>query len=465
VTRGRFRRCDAAWCGKCFTPHELDPCDIAVPKDFDGATLDELEEKRRFMEARPGDHLCASFQCPNCQSQNIRGRDLVPDNITDECFKSLCTRATLDAFWAHSTNTIAGHVREVKYLTKYGSALGFEALPPLGPFPLGEHRGMLQAIVLEMRALEKGKRNETVMFGTARMIRSTTTVLWENSPVSGSDIVLSSGGVKGRYIATLCPSESRWYESFTVGVSSRKGDVVRQDRAYTIEVVHAMMDMWESEFQEHGYAMPLRSMEACMFFLISCTGGFRGFETVWTDLGALVYDLEYCEEREDFSAVSWPVTGRFKNQHGMWGHYYIPIAGLTGSGLQVFRWTQRFVIMLRKYNRTTGWAFRKEDNTTRATASDYAEEIYGKLEHLQNTTCLIDARCCVREDYGMMRSGRRFFDTHCLNMKVSPTDIAFQCRWQQDRAKGGATVHRSMIHTYAEIRNMKPTLLRPSQAL
>ena len=65
----------------------------------------------------------------------------------------------------------------------------------------------------------------------------------------------------------------------------------------------------------------------------------------------------------------------------------------------------------------------------------------------------------------MMRSGRRFFDTHCLNMKVSPSDIAFQCRWMADHAKGGATVHRIMVHTYAEVRNMKPTLIRPLQAL
>jgi len=112
-------------------------------------------------------------------------------------------------------------------MARYGLALGFVPMPPLGPFKLGSHNGMLQAIMLEMRLLEKGRpqanstASSTVMFGTARMIRSTSTVLWENSPASGSDIVLSSGQAKGRFVATLCPSEGRWYQHFSLGCRPR----------------------------------------------------------------------------------------------------------------------------------------------------------------------------------------------------------------------------------------------------
>jgi hypothetical protein len=325
---------------------------------------------------------------------------------------------------------------------------------------------MMQAILLEMRAMEPGKKaGSTVQFGTARKIRATTTVLWETSPVSGSDIVLSSGGVKGRYIATLCPSEGRWYSLFTSGIAVRKGDIVHQDRAYTLEVVHAIIGMFEKQFQEEGFEMPVRDFEAAMFFIATCTGGFRGYETVWTDLGALRYDLEFCEDNADESAVAWPVTGRFKNERGAWNHYMIPIAGVTGSGIRVFEWAQRTVRRLSLIDRVDGWLFRKKNGVDRATASDYANNIYSKLEELQNTTTLIDPGCDIREEYGVQRSGRRFFDTQCINMRVSPTDIEFQCRWRTDREKGGKTVLRSMLHTYAEVRNMKATLLRPSQAL
>jgi hypothetical protein len=131
-----------------------------------------------------------------------------------------------------------GHCEEpcrwAKLMPNYGRTLGFTPMPPLGPFRLGQHNGMMQAIMLEMRAMEPGKKNSTVQFGTTRKLRGTSTVLWEALPASGADIILSAGNLKGRYIATLCPSEGRWYDHFSTGISTRMGDIVHQDRAYTL---------------------------------------------------------------------------------------------------------------------------------------------------------------------------------------------------------------------------------------
>lgn len=463
TTRGRFSPCQGAWCAECFSPHDLDACIIKIPLDFEGTSLAEIEDLNRFKLARPGDHVCCTFQCPNCQSQNIRGLDLT-DSIQDEAFECLCIRATLDAFWSRSTHTVGNHVREVRHMVRYGTALGLVPLPPLGPFPLGKHHGMLQAILLEARATEKGRKNETVQYGTARGTRATQTVVWEASPSSGSDIVLSSGSAKGKYVATLSPSESRWYSLFNKGVSARMGDVVRQDRAYSMDVLLALIAMYEEEWKQLQYEIPLESMYSLMFLLITCLGGMRGFEAVWTDLGALRYDVEHCESLEDESAISWPIVGRFKMEDGRVGCHMIPIAGTTDHGIRFFLWTQRFIGRLAVEGWTSGWAFRKEDGKKRAVASDYRENIFKKLEFLQGTTNLIDPACTVWDDFGIQRSGRRFLDTHCLNMGISETDLAIHCRWHQDRAKGERTVQRSMIQTYAEVRNMKKTLLRPSQA-
>ena len=141
----------------------MDPCDIARPEDFTGATIQELEDQGRFMEARPGDHLSTSFQCPNCQSQNIRGKDLdTARSIPDASFESLVIRAQLDAFWARSESTVKGHVREARFMVWYGETLGFTPMPPLGPFRLGTHNGMMQAIMLEMRSMEPGRNGARV---------------------------------------------------------------------------------------------------------------------------------------------------------------------------------------------------------------------------------------------------------------------------------------------------------------
>ena len=105
---------------------------------------------------------------------------------------------------------------------------------------------------------------------------------------------LSSGSIRGHYVATLCPSEGRWYQRFETGINTRMGDVVSQDRAYTLEILHALLEMYELEWQEHGYSVPMVPIHSVMFLLVTCFRGMRGYEAVWIDLGALRYDTAYC---------------------------------------------------------------------------------------------------------------------------------------------------------------------------
>ena len=395
----------------------------------------------------------------------MRGKRLVKGEVDSEALECMVIRATLDAFWSRSTKTVSGHLGEVKRLIKYSERLDItHPVPRLGPFPLGDHLGMLQAIMVVMRSLEPGRsKGGLVGWGTARQARSAYTVLWDASPQSGGDITLSSSGLTGRYIATCAPAEGRWFQHFTTGICARMGDIVRQDRAYTIQVVLKLVEMYEREWDDHGYDMPSKSLCACMFLLVCCLGGTRGYEAVWTDLAALRYDIAYCESQGDESAVAWPVVGRFKCEHGIAGCYMIPIAGTTNSGIKFFRWTQRFINKLGMKGRYDGWAFLRPDGS-RAKAADYREDIFSKLETIQATTSLIDPQCDVWNDYGIQRSGRRFLNTHATNMGVSPHMINLQMRWSTDRAKGVRTVQRTMIHTYAEVRNMKDSLVRPSQS-
>jgi hypothetical protein len=433
-----------------------------MPRDFNGASLAEVEDEVRFKQARPGDHLCVPFQCPSCQSQNIRGKGIDSTDISDLVFECMVIRATLDAFWSRSSKTVSNHVREVRNMARYGGLLGYSPLPVLGPWSLSNHFGMGAAVMVLMRSMEKGRAGGTVKYGTARKARATLTILWESSPMSGDDLTLSAGSVQVRYVATLNPSEGCWYQHFESGICARMGDVVSQDRAYTIEVLLALLDMFEQEWQTYYLDIPLTSLSACMFLLVSSLGGMRGFEVVWTDLAALCYDMSYCEAAEDQTAVSWPIVGRFKARHGILDCCMIPIAGVTNSGIQFFVWTQRFVRRLAREGFKDGWAFRRGDGS-RAKASDYQDNIFRKLEIIQATTNLIDPGCSVWDEYGIQRSGRRFFTTRCTNRRVDKHDIELQCRWSTDRANGVRTVQRSMIHNNSEVRNMKQALIRPSK--
>jgi hypothetical protein len=253
--------------------------------------------------------------------------------------------------------------------------LYYSPMPGFGPWDLHSHLGMDAAVMVLMRSMEKGKTGGTVKYGTARKARATLTVLWESSPLGGDDLTLLAGSIKGQFIATLCPSEGWWYQHFESGICARMRDVVSQDRAYTIEVVLALLEMFEEDWQTFYLRIPLHSIGACMFLLVPCLGGMRGFEVVWTNLVALRYDIANCKAAEDNSAVSWPVVGRFKARHGILDCYMIPIAGVTYSGIQFFTWTQRFMQRLAEDGFEEGWAFCRPDGS-RAKASDYQDKIF-----------------------------------------------------------------------------------------
>ena len=61
-------------------------------------------------------------------------------------------------------------------------------------------------------------------------------------------MTLSARSIKGPFIVTLCPSKGRWYQHFETGICAQMGDVVSQDRAYTIDVLLTLLEMFEEEW-------------------------------------------------------------------------------------------------------------------------------------------------------------------------------------------------------------------------
>ena len=148
--------------------------------------------------------------------------------------------------------------------------------------------------------------------------------------------------------------------------------------------------------------MPIHSICSCMFLLLTCLCGMQGYEAVWTDLTALKYDVEYCENMEDYTAISWPIVGRFKSHDGIAGCYMIPIAGVINSGIKFFTWAQRFLLALGREGLHKGWAFQRS-NGSRSKEKDYKEDIFSKLKLkiIQASPTLIDPECNIWDDYSV----------------------------------------------------------------
>ncbi len=160
----------------------------------------------------------------------------------------------LGAFWSRATKTIPNHVQEVRKMAQYGQMLQYLPMPVSWLWDLHSHLGMDAAIMVLMRSMEKGKAGATVKYGTARKTRATLTILWESSPLGADDVTLSARSIKGQFIATLCPSEDWWCQHYKARICARMGDVVSQDKAYTIEVVLALLEMLEEEWQTFLFA-------------------------------------------------------------------------------------------------------------------------------------------------------------------------------------------------------------------
>jgi hypothetical protein len=96
---------------------------------------------------------------------------------------------------------------------------------------------------------------------------------------------------------------------------------------------------------------------------------------------ALRYDVGFCEDNHDFSAIAWPVVGRFKAHECQLGCYMVPIGGTTNSSITVFK-SQRFVGRLAMDGHCQGWAFKNKDGS-RAKASQCMEDKYsvGDISH------------------------------------------------------------------------------------
>ena len=161
------------------------------------------EDALWFVRAQGGDHTLTAFQCPCCQCRNNKGRDLT-NSWQDQLFECQVIRASLDAFWSQAGGTLDNHMNELRFQLRYQRVLGISALPPLGPWPLGEDMGMKHTITMECRHHEKGRFGwEVVSYATARKAQTLHTNGWSVSPCSGADVGFSSG--KSRVFCNTVP--------------------------------------------------------------------------------------------------------------------------------------------------------------------------------------------------------------------------------------------------------------------
>ena len=248
--RGTRGPCTSAWHGKCYESHQYDRFHINKPEDESGFLQVDKQDELRFKQARDGDHLMCSFQCDTCIFYMMKGRYPIERNNKDILLEICIRRANLDAMWSREPSTVAGNRRETEKMIKTGSDLGIEpSFEALGPFPLNDVQGFKVAVCMLKRSLEPGRYAIYSQFETIRKFRSTYSNIYMAS-IQGCMEASSIGRSTPKSFLSHCPTNSLWFEKFSLGCLKRMGQIIKQDLGISIEVELALLEQIKQDIKD-----------------------------------------------------------------------------------------------------------------------------------------------------------------------------------------------------------------------
>ena len=416
------------------------------------------------MVARPGDNLMVPFQCDVCHFRNINKRDPLEDKVEDIRLMRCIRRANLDAMWCRESNTVSGNLRLATRAVEIANALGIgDPFPSMGPFPVDDTLGMKEAAIMLMRSLDAGKYKDTVQFQTMRKIRG----VFANAHHASADGYASSSVMAKdtrKMMVTDCVTYGTFFENFVRGCHKRMGDIVKPDRAISLDVLHHIMSLVESDYRTAGVAEKLQFAIEGSFYLIAFCGALRGEELPMVNLTGVFkhWDEGLTDPRRPHVVIA--LLGRFKNEVGE-KYHLIPLAAETKSGLKVRLWVGRVLEEYAARGITQGPMFRTSDGFP-VKAGAYEEFFLQRLERTQaERPDLITKDTIVSEEYGIYRSFRRGATSEATNRGVKPDVIEANNRWRKVENAEGRAAGFGMREHYADVRLILDQLLRFSKAL
>lgn len=452
------------WCGSCYIPHPTDRFYTFTPHDESGFEWQREEDETRYRVGRNGNHLVTVFQCDHCIFVNLTRRLPLPHSPRDNLTLCCIRRANLDAMWGRETSTIRSTVQAVQKTISLLNSLGIEPeYPALGPFPVTDQLGYGVALAMLLKSLEPGRYADHQQFETIRKLRSGYHNVYMSS-VEGAFSLRSVGGDRAKHFLNVCPTHSSWFEHFAAGCLRRMGQEVRQDRAISLPLMHALLHLLESEWE--GSADPIlrfRIASLGAYSVICFCGSFRGPEVFLVDLFGLRKYISSPRQVDEGPYVIIPLLGRMKNEHGE-KYHLTPLCATTSSGLEVEKWTKRLIATQEHFGRVKGPAFCTISGSV-AHIRDYELDILDRLHSIQtHHPELIPSDVNVYEEYGLSRSFRRGSTSEARSRGVDDRDVDLANRWRTFEHAKGRRPRLTMHDHYSDIRLLIPALVRYSSA-
>eukprot|EP00546_Thalassionema_frauenfeldii_P000744 CAMPEP_0178932890 /NCGR_PEP_ID=MMETSP0786-20121207/22912_1 /TAXON_ID=186022 /ORGANISM="Thalassionema frauenfeldii, Strain CCMP 1798" /LENGTH=214 /DNA_ID=CAMNT_0020610319 /DNA_START=1302 /DNA_END=1946 /DNA_ORIENTATION=- len=199
-----------------------------------------------------------------------------------------------------------------------------------------------------------------------------------------------------------------WFATrFMRGLQRRHGQLVKQDWAPPIKVIHgvdaALELKWNSTTTKKNKK---RVAEMGVWFIVGICSELRGEEFPLVKLAGTARSLKFLSEL--------PRTKGNRNS-GAW--FKLPIASITrGTHLQPGKWIKRLIDIIHSEGRTQGRLL--QQTLVPPQPCEFQDDFFTILEHIQATTNLISDTLVIREEAGILRSLRRALTDHALYSTV-----------------------------------------------
>jgi hypothetical protein len=367
--------------------------------------------------------------------------------------------------WGREPSTVRSTALAVRHTISLLDTVGVvPEYPALGPFPVRDTLGYGIAVAMLLKSMQPGRYATHQQYETIRKLRAGYHNVYMSS-VEGATSLRSVGGDKAKCFLNLCSTHSSWFEHFASGCLRRMGQEVRQDRAISLPLLHALMRLFGEEWGLASTPADRLMVASLGAYCVTCfCGSFRGPEVFLVDLHGLRKYMETPRRSDERSYVIVPLLGRVKNEHGE-RYHLTPLASVTASGLEVEVWLRRLVASQASFGRTQGPAFTTSQGQP-ARTKDYELPILDRLHSIQSAhPTLIPADINVYEEFGLSRSFRRGSTSEARSRGVDDRDVDLTNRWRSFEGARGRRPRLSMHDHYSDIRLLIPALLRYSLAL
>jgi hypothetical protein len=248
------------------------------------------------------------------------------------------------------------------------------------------------------------------------------------------------------------------------GIHKRVGQVRKPDKELTIDVIHAVDRILETEWQNARRSdEKKRIAEMGAWFIGGFCTGLRGEEMLLIELAGTANSLVHMEDAKN-ARFLFVVSGRTKANQLSSAKFGVPSAPVTeGTHLRPGRWVKRLVEVIHATGRRGGRLFARK--LAKAKLMEFENDFFTVLEKVQATTDLIDDDFVIRDECGIARTIRRSVTAHARNMGVSIDLIKAINRWRQEANSATGNPRLDMPDVYSALASILPTTLRYSLSL